>query len=193
MDYVWNEAAYRDFVREPHRGRYLKCNALINPPPDLTPLFAVQFVDTMRGVAYTTPVPSLILYATDVAYYLAGTDELEQTVGRWSRRWRPSGADPEARLNTAPFLWNATTAEAQQQKTTMERFKQTTIEALYDELVRRCVAEVDGIPATFEASELIHVVPRPSRPEPGIALGRTVLGNIDETAAELPRKRQKTS
>ncbi|KAK1071483.1 hypothetical protein LTR74_003361 [Friedmanniomyces endolithicus] len=174
MDFTWGDGEYAEFIREPQRSRFLRCNALINPPPDPTPLYAVQVIAHWQSMAFVTPTPSLVLYATPSLYYLATTSELRHpdTIGAWSRAHKPRGPEPEARLNTALCLWDDATrsesSDAQQRRAAMRDMEHTSLEALYDEIVRKCTPP---FPPSFEASELRQLIPRPSAPEPGTPLG----------------------
>ncbi|KAK3075574.1 hypothetical protein LTR53_001012 [Teratosphaeriaceae sp. CCFEE 6253] len=175
MNFTWTEAEQARFATESQRGRYLKCNAIINRPADYVPLFALQLIDHARAVAYFTPTPSLVIYQTSESYYLASTTELlrPQVVGRWSKSWAPQGPEPQARLNTAPFLWQASSNDAISRRTAMRDLEHDTLEALYAEISHLCSFETSSsLESTFTAAQMVHeIVPRPTHPTVGVAVG----------------------
>ncbi|GAB7349834.1 hypothetical protein MBLNU459_g0540t1 [Dothideomycetes sp. NU459] len=186
MDYVWSEDSYAAFLDTPHRNRYLICDAIMNPPPEDTPLYAVQYVSYKTCPVYVTAQDSLVLFTTDSCFYLAKTSELDSpaVLGRWRSRRAPSGPDPTLRLATCPYLWDGSETAVEEEvehsprawaeeKAAMEPYRISSLEQLYYRFVRLCRA--GGIASTFDARHLRSVIPRPRSPEPGVALG-TPLG-----------------
>ena len=68
----------------------------------------------------------------------------------------------------------------------MQPFRMQSLEALYDEIVRRCHPKV--MPSTFDMNGLRKVLPRPQNPEPGIPLG-TPLEDESSTTQAVPLRR----
>lgn len=199
MPFTWDDEVSAGFANETHRGRYLKCSALINAPPPESPLYAMHYVG--RSPVYATSADSMVLLATEEAYYPAKMSEFELVVGRWDKSYKPSGPDPDSRLNQASFMWadprNKSDVEKRQ---SMSKFKVDSVSALYDAIVQRCCPS-GGIAATFiSGAELRSAVPRPLNPEQGVHLGTTLCGRDVTTSAgpqrykgvERARKKRKS-
>ncbi|KAK1814605.1 hypothetical protein LTR12_010991 [Friedmanniomyces endolithicus] len=199
MELAWSEGQEKSFVAEQQRGRYLKCNALLNPPASCTPLYAIQVADHARAITYQTPEPTLIIFQTPATLYLIDTKAATDMIGAWSKAWRPSGPEPDNRLNTAPFLWSSDSAHAQQKRADMQHLQHSSLSSLYQEILRRCAPDAPGgLLASFTAAECrLHIIPRPSSPGRGIALGEPESNTPVEQSADppsrrgVPRKRQK--
>lgn len=189
MPFVWDGDTCDGFSKETQRGRYLKCSALINPPPPNTPLYAIQHIGHARAPVYGAITESLILLAAADAYYLMPTQEYGRVVGRWDKTYKPGGPDPDWRLNQAPFMWKTPLDQAGIIKWQgMQPSRLDTTEALYDRIVQSCRPD-GGIPSTFTAAQLTFVIPRPGNPEPGVQLGLTPEGTLNNTSAEPASRR----
>lgn len=171
MRYAWSAADGVRFAGDPQRARYLKTNAIMVPPPAETPLYAIQYVGYSSCPTYTTPANSLIVFASDSAYFLGTTEEFETTIGRWDKAHHAHGPEPEARLNQPACLWNPLVANANTELAKLQAFKLTTPEALYDKIIRLCDPLTGSVQATFTARELRDIVPNAPAPESGTALG----------------------
>lgn len=175
LNFVWSEEDQARFARDAQRGRYLKCNALINPPPDGLPLFAIQYIGYSSYPTYFTPVESLVVFANEQSYYLATTEELKHTLGLWNKPYKASGPDPEARLNQPTGLWQAPSTRSKSVSATLSKldpFKVDSPVLLYAAITGRCRAMGEVAP-TFTAGELRGILPHPEAPEAGLPLGST--------------------
>lgn len=194
MDFIWDQPSRASFSAQNHRARWLRCNALINRPPAQTPLYALQYVDHARAPIYTTPVESLVIIATDEGFYLPSTVELEANSGRWDGRksWRPSGPDPQHRLDTVPFLFDLhyrTTVETQAKYEALQAFSAQGIEDIYAEVMRRCKPVTGDLPPTMTASELASLIPRGPSPVCGSTLGALLPTSHSTALTEAPSRR----
>ncbi|THX31612.1 hypothetical protein D6D12_02718 [Aureobasidium pullulans] len=196
MDYSWTDQAQRGFYSESHRGRYLKCNALINPPPDATDIHCVQFINSLQPV-YVTSNLSLVVYANETEFYLSTTTELDAILGR--QRFNRATRAPHSDLIIAktPYVWNKTLLlnprnnRWDEEARIMERFKITSFEGLFEKITLQC----GTVPPTMRASELRTTIPHPAYPEIGIPLGVSLNGLPEpaspRTTRGAPRKREK--
>lgn len=172
--FVWDERTHSGFSHESQRGRYLHCSGLINPPPEVTPLYAIQVAARPDEPLYITSKESLVILETGNAMYLATTNELESVVGRWlensegSTSEPTSGPDPGMRLNAIPCLWDE---EVDLVYEAMQSFRVDSLETVYEKILAKC--RDDGLTPSFSASELAQLVPRPTNPEPGEPFGTT--------------------
>jgi len=174
--FLWTNADRECFATDTQRARYLKCNALINPLPEDTPLYAVQYIGYSSCPTYTTTINSLVIFATKVitpTYYLCTTEQLEGILKPWNKRWPAEGPEPKARLNQPPQMWKRQAGPIPPELLQLNPFKVASAQVLYQEVVRRCVPIVGEMAPTFTARELREIVPRPRQPEDGIMLGAT--------------------
>lgn len=180
MNFSWNdEKMVAAFFRESQRGRYLKCNAIINPPAGSTPLYSIQFASFNYSLTFVTGKESLVLYATEDAYYLATTNQLDQTIGRRTQESRSvSGPDPVLRLANPHYIWSEPVTENDAEKLhAFHQFRHTELESVYNEITRSCVGYIGNIKSTITAAELRDLVPRPFAPSRGITLGTPIQAN----------------
>lgn len=194
MNYVWSEESTSNFLAESQRGRYLKCDFMINPPRDMTPLYAIQYVSHRNQALYATPIDSLILAATKSSFYLTKCSTLEKVSGRWpSNKRKPRGPDPEHRLNTAPYLWSG--EDDEEKAAALQTDRKMSLEEVYNSVVTQCTPT--DLSSSFSAIQLRGLIPRPPAPETGLPLGspdeQTHFKSADppsrrgETRASAPR------
>lgn len=187
MNYIWSKRSRENFLRSSHRSRYLICDGLINPPVNATPLYAIQYASHSAYAVYATTAESLIIFATSSSFYLGTSSELEELVGLWPKKKRVLvSPDPHARLNTMPFLWQQSALDkaSQHEKQiyrTLQGFQFRDLEALYTEIIQQCTP--GGIRSTFSTDGLRQTVPRPPKPEAGIALGTPL--SLSHTSVEI--------
>lgn len=147
-------------------------------------MYAIQYASNKTYAIYSTERESLIIYATPSVYYLGRTSKIEEVVGRWSNsRYRPK--DAHLRLNTIPFLWDASSSTSSTPTTDRQRTHKmgdtndiltalrplglSTIADLYDAVAHQC--QPGNLQSTFTARELRLTYPRPVFPELGHSLG----------------------
>lgn len=138
-------------------------------------MYAIQYATGSRYPLYATSSNSLAILATSSTFYLASTAELEQHIGRWPKDKRPpTCSNPKSRIDTAPYLWTATKKanEIETQDVMKRLFEVNDIETLYDMIIQRC--EPGSMTASFTARELQNLLPRPTAPESGVALGTPI-------------------
>lgn len=186
---MWSPASKADFYAYSQRARYLQSSALLCPPTPPTPLYAIQYLDHARAPIYLTEKVSLALLAAGNTYYLASTAELEGIIGMWKKNkaWKPSGPDPDRRLEQAPFLFDSqkqNTAEAQQKYAEMQNSRHDDIESLYKEILLRCRTGAGTVQPTLIASQIRDLIPRSSSPTQGVPLGTPAPGQTLPSAAE---------
>jgi hypothetical protein len=175
LNFVWTESDRARFAQDTQRARYLKCNALINPLPEGTPLYAVQYISYSSCPTYTTTRNSFVIFATTVpapTYYLCTTKQLEVILKPWNKRWPAEGPEPEARLNQPPQMWKKNqTGAVPPELRQLDPYKVASAQMIYNEITRRCIPLLGEIPPTFTARELRDIIPRPQSPEDGVRLG----------------------
>jgi hypothetical protein len=173
MNLVWSQEDKALFTRDTQRGRYLKCNALISPPPDGLPLFAIQYIGYSSCPTYSTPGESLVIFANEESYYLATTEDLKRTLGIWNKPYKASGPDPKVRLNQPTGLWQAPPSRSNSVSAALSKldaFKIKSPALLYAAITGRCRA-MGKVAPTFTAGELRGILPHPKAPEAGLPLG----------------------
>lgn len=192
MNFKHDNTTQAAFDAESQRGRYLKCNALINPPSELTPLYAIQFNDSAVSQLYITQKPSLALIMNASHFFLASTIDLERIVGRWGsgKAKRPTGADPHLRLDTMPYLYDQDklAAGTRSKFEQLQGYRYDGIEQVYHAIIRLCNRGTGSIPVTMNVNMLRGVVPRGNSPYGGMSLGTPLV-------PQLPRRslgRQRT-
>jgi hypothetical protein len=191
MNYKWSEPARANFFNSSHRSRYLACDALINPPSDNIPLYAIQYAKHAQYALYATLDETLIVLATPTTFYLVTSSEMEQIIGHRRKGGRKlMGPDPGSRLDTAPYLWQQSAlnnANQAQHKTynKMQDYRHKNIKELHNGIIQKCRSEVMG--STLTAKELRQIIPRPSLPEAGIPLG-TPLSSSPLLLTEMMRE-----
>lgn len=203
MKYTWSKESQASFHHDSHRGRYLKCDFLVNPPPAPTPLYAIQYLVYKNQPIYTTPTKSLVLFSTDHCFYVVADSTAEALIGRWPKgKKAPAGPDPESRLDTAPYVWDESIVDTNKNKETktqwqrclktMHENKIQSIEALYERIVMTC--DPRHMSSTFTADEFRHFLPAPLAPNDGAALGtqyttQTFQSGNPPSRRGVPRKR----
>lgn len=183
VHFIWTETDRERFAADTPRARYLKCNAIINPLPEDTPLYAVQYIGYSSCPTYTTTENSLVIFATKVptpTYYLCTTEQLEVILKLWNKRWPAEGPEPEARLNQPPQMWKRLAGAVPEELRKLDDFKISSAQTLYQEVIGRCVPVVGDMKPTFTARELRDIIPRPQHPEGGVRLGVTSAGATEE-------------
>ena len=185
MNYVWSDTSRAAFLAESHRGRYLKCDFMTNPPQDTIPLYAIQYTSHSNQALYITPVDSLILTATKTCFYLVKCSELEKVGGRWpSKKRPPKGPDPGQRLNTAPYLWDG--KKDPQKAQALQSYQRLGLEEVYRNVIVQC--NPANLKSTFSAIELRGLIPRPLDPEIGFALGSHTIDQVFKSADPPSRR-----
>lgn len=175
MNYSWSEEARQTFLKEPHRGRYLRSNFLINPPPDITPLVAVQYVDSPYDPIFRTSQPSILLIVVEEVVYLVSTQRWQEVVGVWPRgRKRPKARDADLRLERPALLfppWRLRypdqTSNRAAKRATLSAALVASMEDMFAAFQNNLVVQEP----TFFCSDLRALLPRPEAPSPGIPLG----------------------
>ena len=186
VPFVWSAQNATAFRHESHRGRYLKCNALINPPKEPCPIYPMQVITSSDAPIYSTQQKSLVIFTTQSALYLASTAELEETPGGWPSKQLPKGPDPKRRLSKIPHLWDKTDHESHEDFIVMQPYRVRDLVSLYDEIVKRC--ESSGVPSTT-VSAIDQHIPRPAASEPGDPLGTTVPTSASIRKSATPTRR----
>ena len=189
MRFAWSDRDRSRWSSESHRGRYLHCNALMNPPAQTTPLYTCQYVGYAICPIYATPVESLAIFAVASTYYVTTTFQLEESIGRWDKPYPPSGPDPQLRYNQPRYLWQQPKGSKEIARLqAMSAFGCPTLVQLFDHVVRKC-NPMDGIPATLSARDLRNVVPRPANPGRGLSLGTPTTTGASAASAEAPSRK----
>ena len=182
----------RPYFAESHRGGYLECNAIQNPPPPATPLYAIQYASSPSNAICMTPTPTLILYATASDFYLLNIIAAETVIGRWRKgKASPAGPEPELRLDFAAYLWVSTSPVSEQCLKNLEMFKTADMMELYHRILRQCHPFTGSVLSSSDAHELREITPGPTAPQSGIPLG-TPIGDYqsgNEPLAEPPTRR----
>jgi hypothetical protein len=188
MNFIWSQETTANFLAESHRGRYLKCDFMVNPPIDMTPMYAIQYVSHSNQALYKTPIDSLILAATKSNFYLSKCSTFEEVGGRWpSWKRSPKGPDPGKRLDTAPYLWDE--KKDPEKAAALQTDQMTSLEDVYTKVVDQC--KPTNLSSTFSAIQLRGLIPRPVAPEIGLPLGAP---DADEQfkSADPPSRRGET-
>ncbi len=177
------------FFDTSHRSRYLLCDGLVNPPPSDTLLYAIQYAPGKTYPVYSMPTGSLVVLASASAFYLARSSTLEKVIGLWSKKRKATGADPELRLNTTPYIWDDPTSK---KTASLSQFRVPDMSALYDQIVDQCSPHSGpGLAPTFTVDGFWQTIPRPLSPESGIALGIPLAStDVDNTKSLKPQTRR---
>lgn len=183
MDLVWDKDI-DTFANDSHRARYLMSSAIMSPPPDCTPMYAIQYVSHQNGLIFSSDPPSLILIATKKTYYLCSTLDYERIFGQKRNN--------AGKLTLAPYLWNELLLQQgkdqairRQNMAAMAPFAISTLEEACLALARRCSPRSEDLQPTFSAAALKTVVPRADRVA-AASVGST-LG--EGTTSEPPSRR----
>lgn len=170
MNIVWDARMRTQFLASTHRSRYLKSDALVSFPPAPTPLYAIQFAAAPNYPLWATTFPSLVVLATDDAFYMANCVDLEEVVKRWNKSRTPSNADPALRLNTTPYMWSKELKESDlEARRRLEVFRLGDLRSLYRAVTDKCRSAC--MPASFSAEVFqINSIPRPAGPASAAAI-----------------------
>lgn len=151
------------FFDSSHRARFLKSNAILNPPLMQTPLFAIQLMHIENIPLFATNPESLVIFSTSSAYFVTSTKDLDNSLRRKVSR---SKAFRELRLEIPLQIFKSSDAS---ERDLGQRCK--SLESLYDAITMRC----STLLPTFTAKQLREeIIPRPSDPlsqRAGIPLG----------------------
>lgn len=155
-------------------------------------MYAIQYITELKIAVYATPSETLIILANSSTYYFFRSSELEDFVGRWTKKPLPQGPDPELRLRTTPYIWEKDASKISKGDHEilkgMQEHQVPDLQKLYDNIVQRCCPE--KLAPTFTTSEFRNTIPRPPVPDVGISLGTPLrLDDEDQakdTAQRLP-------
>ncbi|KAI7554892.1 hypothetical protein KC331_g228 [Hortaea werneckii] len=186
MDMVWDDAMRDRFRNDTPRGRYLRCHALVNPPPGSTPMFAIQCVASSVDSPSDTDTPSLILVSTPPTYYLLSTTKVADVFGRTRR-----SAD---KLSVPRLLWetsqlhtgrDAAQRKKQHQFNSIQADAKGSVAEVYRAVIQQCCGLDRSLASTFTMLELRGRTPRP---DPGMAasVGKALGGG---RSADPPSRR----
>jgi hypothetical protein len=162
MRYTWTQSAQTRFLQSTHRSRYVACDFQINPPPAQTPVYCIQVASGPRHPLYNTLHNSYILFRTNPLYF-GSVREIAALLGRPKRALK--GPDPLQRLRQAPELWNQEVQDVR-----LMQYMHTDLESLYNTIASKC--HPSNATSSMTTGELWDLLPRPSHPEVGLALGR---------------------
>ncbi|SMR49932.1 unnamed protein product [Zymoseptoria tritici ST99CH_3D1] len=152
----WNDGDAEAYLADSQRARYLRASAIANPPPDYTPLFAIQYA-IQRCPVFFTRTQSQIIFATPCAFYHGLTDEFGCILGRDHK--------DHSKLGSANWLWDRGSLDKgrddrRAKDAQMGRFQRSSLLSLYNSIVQRCCN--GELQQSYEAVELRDLIPRPS-------------------------------
>ncbi|KAL8867968.1 MAG: hypothetical protein Q9198_008334 [Flavoplaca austrocitrina] len=133
-------------------------------------VYPIQYIPHGRMPVYATSPETLVVFANSNEYYIGRSSKIEQLIGRWSQRRRPTEADLPLRLNTTPYIWTGAT---QGQAHALSHLAVSGIEQLYDRIVGACspALEREHLISPLAIEDLRATFPRPLSSEMGIPLG----------------------
>lgn len=182
MDFVWSAKGSAAFFSDTHRARYLKSSAIMNPPHDSTPLYALQHVSSERGLLYATAVDSMVILDGPTGHRFVTTSRADAIAGRYTGRFGRTDPDLALRIHTSRFkgIWKP--LEADSAASHLAELPILDAESLYRS-IRQFVSS-GQIRSTFTAGELRNILPRPAAPELGAMLGSKIQRGVDDEEEE---------
>lgn len=176
MRYAWTPEARAAFYRDSHRARYLRSSAIVSPPPNPTPLYAIQYTPSAQYPVAVTHVPTLVLLVNS-DFHLTTSVELERLFGRRSTSAAPAtNLRDRALLEPIPFVWGGelpASAAAAANREAIRPARREGLEDVYRGILADCQPWTGTIPATMLAGSLKDMLPRGPSPQTGIGLGET--------------------
>lgn len=116
---------------------------------------------------------------------------MKEYIGLWPTNKRsPNGPDLKLRINTTPYIWEDDISE---QADAMTRFKVSSIENLYEEIVGRCKPEngFENLVSAFTAQDFGQIIPRPSTTDIGVALGIPLARSTHSDSSDIDESARK--
>ena len=157
MPLAWSDQTYTGFTADTHRARYLRSSALVSASALLDcPLYPIQYA-IRRCPVFATSSESQVIFATPSGYYVSSTSELEEILGLEKKG---------SKLASANWLWDEKSLDKgrddrRSKFAAMGVYHVASLEAVYDELMRRCSANNPNAVA-LTSQELQALIPRPS-------------------------------
>lgn len=185
--FQWSDVGSRRFADAGQRTRFVMTSGMLNPPPDDTPAYCIQFVSDKDYPRYNTPNESLLVFVNSDALYLLTSAQALAVIGYWAHRRnraRPAGPDSEERLDRAQMLWTGKPAKGStcavgdaKLHAAMEQFRLGGLNELYDAVVSRC--SNDEVPVSMTWGQLRRALPRDSSAHERTDLGQSTTRPAD--------------
>ena len=152
--HTWSQHGPLNFLKSPHRTRYLSADFQLNPPPAPTPVYCIQVVSGPRYPIFATPHNSYVILRSSPLYFGSAQD-IENVIGRPRRV--PKGPDAIQRLAQVQGIW-----EEHEPDSRLLRFSYYDLKSLYEAVVSAC--HPCSASCSMTSEKLWSLLPRPSSP-----------------------------